>query len=254
MLHIEDLVEQELAAASSAAAEVMPDVVAALDRLVPLLLVGGDRGSVRRYRVFVDEAVQVLTSLPARDPDALPPSGVVFELLRRHMAELPWVAPLEDGLGAVTVLVDRLRGLMAGLPQQCVRVRADIDEHRFRWFLKSMDEAEYEQERASPLRRAMTTLHLTSSDVAGLMGVKRQAVDKWLLAGPPVDRAEKIAAICEISDILRHRLRAGMPPLVARRPADAYGGRTMLDLIAADDHEWLLKSVRESFEVCRPGE
>ncbi len=97
----------------------------------------------------------------------------------------------------------------------------------------------------------MTTLELTSSDVAEFMGVKRQAVDKWLFAGPPVDRSGKIGAISEISDILRHRLRAGMPAVVARRRADAYGGRTMLELIAADEHEWLLQSVRESFDYGR---
>ncbi|WP_420637718.1 hypothetical protein [Candidatus Poriferisocius sp.] len=251
MVQIEELLEQDLAAASNTAADVMPDIVAALDRLMPQLFVGGDRASVRRYWVFVHEAAQVLTALPARNPDALPPSVVVFELLRRDTAELPWVAPSQDGIGLVTVLVDRLRGFTAGLPQECVRARPDIDEHRFRWFLQSMDQVEYEQERSSPLRRAMTTLELTSSDVAEFMGVKRQAVDKWLFAGPPVDRSGKIGAISEISDILRHRLRAGMPAVVARRRADAYGGRTMLELIAADEHEWLLQSVRESFDYGR---
>ncbi len=114
-----------------------------------------------------------------------------------------------------------------------------------------MAEVEYEQERSSPLRRAMTTLDLTSSDVARLMGVKRQAVDKWLLAGPPVNRCQKIGAIAEISDILRHRLREGLPAVAARRPADAYAGRTMLELIEADEHEWLLQSVKESFDYAR---
>ena len=58
----------------------------------------------------------------------------------------------------------------------------------------------------------------------------------------------KIGAIAEISDILRHRLRDGMPPVVARRPADAYGGRSMLEVIADGDHEWLRRSVKDSFD------
>ncbi|MGH1506248.1 MAG: hypothetical protein ACRBI6_22045 [Acidimicrobiales bacterium] len=251
MVQIEELLEQDLATASDTAATVIPDIVAALDRLMPQLSAGGDRASVRRYWVFVHEAAQVLTALPSRDPGALPPSIVILELLRRDTAELPWVAPSQDGIGVLTVLVDRLRGFTAGLPQQCVRPRLDIDEHRFRWFLKAMAEVEYEQERTSPLRRAMTTLDLASGEVAELMGVKRQAVDKWLFAGPPIDRSEKIAAVSEIAEILRHRLREGMPAVVARRPADAYGGRTMLELIAADEHEWLLQSVRESFDYAR---
>jgi len=250
-VQIEELLEQELAEASRTAASVMPDLVAAIDRLMPQLVSGSGRAYVRRYGLFVQEAAQALTELPARDPGALPPLGVVFELLCRHKAELPWVAPSLDGIGLLTVLVDRFRGLTAGLPQQCVRTRPDIDEARFRRFLKSMAEAEYEQERCSPLRRAMTTLGLSSSDVAELMGVKRQAVDKWLLAGPPLDRVAKIGAISAIADILRHRLCEGLPAVVARRQADAYGGRTMLDLIASDEHDWLLRSVRESFDYAR---
>lgn len=251
MVQIEELLEQDLAAASKTAAEVIPDIVAALDHLMPQLLGGGDRATVRRYWVFVHEAAQALTALPARNPDALAPAWVVYELLRRDAIELPWVVPSADGIGVVTVLVDRLRGFAGGLPQQCVRARLDIDEPRFRWFLKSMAEVEYEQERSSPLRRAMTTLELSSSDVGGFMGVKRQAVDKWLLAGPPVDRSGKVGAVAEIADILRHRLRDGMPAVVARRRAEAYGDRTMLELIASDEHEWLLQSVKASFDYAR---
>jgi predicted transcriptional regulator len=69
----------------------------------------------------------------------------------------------------------------------------------------------------APLRRAMTTLDLSSGDVADLMGVKRQAVDKWLLAGPPADRTSKIGAIAEIADLLRYRLRDACGRGAARR-------------------------------------
>ena len=251
MVTIEELLEGNLAAASRAASEVIPDIVAALDHLVPKLASGGDRTTVRRYFVFVDAAAQSLTSLPARCPESLPSRLVVYQLLRRDAVELPWVAPSADGLGVVTVLVDRLRGFAAGLPQQCNRARRNIDEHRFSWFLKCLAEVEYEQERGSPLRQAMTILDLSSRDVAGLMGVTRQAVDKWQMTGPPVERVDKIGAIAEISTILRYRLRAGVPAAVARRKAEAYGGRSMLDLIAEDEHEWLLQSVKESFDFTR---
>ncbi|MBK5223697.1 MAG: helix-turn-helix transcriptional regulator [Acidimicrobiia bacterium] len=251
MVRIEELFEADLEAASKVACELIPDVVAALDRLMPHLVSGGSRMTLRRYSMFVDAAAQALTALPARHPDSLPPASVVYLLLRRVSVELPWVAPSVDGLGIVTVLVDRLRGFAGGLPQQCVRPRRDLDVHRFYWFLRSMAEIEHEQESGSPLRRAMTTLDLSSSDVADLMGVKRQAVDKWLLTGPPVDRTPKIGAIAEIADLLRYRLRHGMPAVVARRSAEAYGGRSMLDLIAQDEHEWLRQSVKESFDFTR---
>lgn len=251
MVLIEELLETDLEAASRVACEIVPDIVVALDVLVPRLFSNGDRTTVRRYSVFLDAAAQALTALPARQPEALPPASVVYQLLRRDTAEVPWVTPSPDGLGVVTVLVDRLRGFAGGLARQCVRTRHDIDVHRFDWFLKSIAEIEHEQASASPLRRAMTTLELSTSELAGLMGVKRQAVDKWLLAGPPADRMQKIGAVAEIADVLRYRLRDGMPAVVARRNADEYGGRSMLGLIAEDEHEWLRQSVKASFDFTR---
>ena len=251
MAMIEDLLEGDLASGSAAACELLPDVVAALDHLVPRLASGADRTTVRRYFVFTDAAARTLTSLPARCPGELPAAAVMYGLLRRSWVEVPWVAPSCDGRGAFTVFVDRLRGVAGGLPQQCVQAHRDIDEHRFAWFLKTMTAAEHEQRSASPLRRAMTTLDLSSNDIAALMGVKRQAVEKWLLAGPPVDRIAKIGALAEIADILSYRLRDGMAAVVVRRSADAYDGRSMLEVVADDDHEWLLRSVKDSFDYTR---
>ena len=248
MTSIDHLLEGDLATAATIAAGVVPDVVAALDRLVPLLAAGGDRAALRRYYIAVDAAAQTLAALPASNPEAHVPPAVVYRLLQRDIAELVWVAPSADGSGVLTVLVDRIRGLVGGLPRQCVKARRDIDEHRFGWFLESIADLEFEQRCGSPLRRAMKTLDMSSKDIAGLMGVTRQAVDKWLLSAPPTERMGKIGAIAEISDMLRHRLRDGMPSVVARRPAEAYGGRSMLEVIADDDHEWLRRSVRESFD------
>ena len=131
MVVIEDLLEGDLAAGSDAACKLLPDVVAALDHLVPRLTTRADRTTVRRYFVFTDAAARTLTGLPARCPDVLPAAAVMYGLLRRSCVEVPWVAPSCDGRGAVTVLVDRLRGFAGGLPQQCVQARRDINEHRF---------------------------------------------------------------------------------------------------------------------------
>ena len=251
VLAIEDLLEGDLAAASHLACGLVPDIVAALDHLVPAISGGADRAAVRRYWASTDAAAKALTELPARCPEALPAATVVCTLLRRSAVELPWVAPSSDGLGALTVLVDRLRGFAAGLAPQCARARRDIDPQHFCWFVNAMAAAEHEQQTISPLRRAMTTLTLSSSDIAEIMGVKRQTVDKWLLAGPPPERMGKISALAEISDILRHRLRDEMVPVVVRRSADAYDGRTMLEVIAHNDHEWLLQSVKGDFDYNR---
>ena len=103
-----------------------------------------------------------------------------------------------------------------------------------------------------PLCRAMATLDLSSSDIAVMMGVDRQTVDEWLLTGPPVDRTAKIDALAEVADILRFRLRDGKPPVVVRRRADGYNRRSILEVFADDDHEWLLRSVKNSFDYSGP--
>ena len=100
----------------------------------------------------------------------------------------------------------------------------------------------------NPLRRIIDAFALSKTDAAKLFGVSRQAVDGWLAAGLPAERQEKVATLLALCDLLQRKLKADRLPGVARRPADAYGGRTMLELIAADRHGELLQSVRDSFD------
>lgn len=251
VLYLEDLLETDLATASTRAAEGIPDIVAALDQLVPRVQSSHDLATVRRFNSYIDMAAQWLANLPAHRPEALPPRFFLYEQLRKTTDTLPWIVPSADGLGVATALVDKLRGHAGGLRQECVRPRDDIDEYFFSRFCEALAQAQQDMEGSEPLRRTMETLNLSKSDVGRLMGVSRQAVDKWLLAGPPADRAPKIGAIAELADILRYRLLPGLPEKVVRRPADAYAGRTMLELIANDEHEWLLQTTKDSFDFSR---
>lgn len=245
---MDELLEGDLASASAAAARVVPDVVVALDVLAELLDRGSDVATVRRYWAQVNTASRALADLASQEPDPALSPATVSALLRHHVAETYWASPSANGIGVLTVLVDRLRGIVGGLPHECTKPRPGIDELRFAWLLKSFSDIELEQRYAEPLRRAMAIFDLSSRDVADMMGVTRQAVDKWLLAGPPPDRLAKIGAVAQIADILRHRLRAGMPAVAIRRPAEAYGGRSMVDVITDDEHDWLADSVRASFD------
>ena len=56
------------------------------------------------------------------------------------------------------------------------------------------------------------------------------------------------ATVAAIADVLARRLKPARVPGIARLPAVEYGGKTMLELIAADRHDWLLDSVRRSFD------
>jgi len=116
----------------------------------------------------------------------------------------------------------------------------------FRWLalreLVGLDEP-------SDLDRIKTTFDTSNVELAGLFGVTRQAVSAWLVGERvPAERAEKVAAVAALADLLSHHLKAERIPGVVRRGADAYGGLTMLDLIRDDRHEELLRVTRASFD------
>lgn len=98
------------------------------------------------------------------------------------------------------------------------------------------------------LKGVMELFELDRTELASLFGVKRQAVEQWERRGVPADRQAKLATIVAIGQLLRQKLRPGLLPGVARRKASAYQGRTMLQMIAEDRHEELLKSIRECFD------
>jgi hypothetical protein len=102
--------------------------------------------------------------------------------------------------------------------------------------------------RRAPLERVMEILDLSLTDLGRLFGVSRQAAQQWIDEGVPSSRMGKLAAVLATAELLEHKLRAGRAPLAARRAADAYGGRTMLEMIEADQHEELHRSVRTSFD------
>lgn len=101
---------------------------------------------------------------------------------------------------------------------------------------------------SSPLERVAELYGLDRPGLAGLFGVSRQAVEQWEVRGVPAERQAKLTAVLAIGELLERKLRPGVLPGVARTPAEAYGGRTMLELIAADRHDWLLQDVRDSFD------
>ena len=253
------LLRRGLEAATAAVAEELPDVVAAFDHVVPRVLRESNLAVLRRYYVLADAAIHTLLGAPAT---GIPPSDskassdeptaarseMVSHFMQRDIPAYPWLAPTPNGIGVLTVMVDRLRGYAGGIPNECVMTRGDIDKHQFDWTRKAFASIELERGHSAPLQRAMAIFDLTSSDVADMMGVRRQAVDKWLVAGPPADRMEKIGALAEIADILHYRLVAGAPPIVVRSESEAYGNRSMLEVFAADDQTWLLNDVRQSFD------
>jgi len=229
----------------------------------------GRPAGVRRYVTAYGELVDVLLALVhdahpeivVRDDageycvaDAGGCSRAPVELLRSFAADAPfsvWVRARGLGAGVVLDLVARLRALLPGAEPLPLPARASLPGYageaeallRFTRLVAQAQEAE-----RSDLERVRAVFGLSITELGALFGVTRQAAGLWLTDGPPAARRAKAAAAAAIADLLAHRLKPARVPGVARRPAPAYGGRSMLEVIAADEHEWLLEDVRRSFD------
>ena len=91
------------------------------------------------------------------------------------------------------------------------------------------------------------TLELSETELGRLFGVSRQAVGQWRDRGVPSNRMAKLATVA-ICDLLHHRLKPERIPGIARRPAAAYGGLSMLEMIERDRQDELQAKIRRSFD------
>jgi DNA-binding XRE family transcriptional regulator len=92
------------------------------------------------------------------------------------------------------------------------------------------------------------TLELTETELGRLFDVSRQAVGQWRERGVPSNRMAKVATVAAICDLLEHQLKPERIPGIARRPARAYGGLSMLEMIERDRQDALQAEVRRSFD------
>lgn len=176
------------------------------------------------------------------------------ELLRDLAADAPfsaWARPRSPGTGVALELLARVRAVVPGaeplpLPAGAAyaSVSSDVDLLR-EW----MEDVRRELRLGdSDLARVQAVFGLSVTELAELFGVRRQAAGAWLTTGVPSARRAKAATLAAVADVLAYRLKHERIPGIVRRAAAAYGGRSMLEVIAAGEEEWLLESVRESFD------
>jgi hypothetical protein len=153
------------------------------------------------------------------------------------------------GQGAALDLTSHIRELLglSGLKTDTPAEPAAFDDLAVRRFL-TRARVTLNQLGGDELSRLMSAFQLSKTDLAELFGVRRQAIDGWLKKGVPADRQEKLHALVALADLLERKLKPGRLPGVARTPADAYGGLTMLEMIEQDRHRELLALVRQSFD------
>ena len=248
------------------------ELLPALGALLQHALEGSDeatRNYVRCYHMLalriLDEAHRVRPDVVARTADGYlalvdvkgTPRRAPIEALETAAAEAPfgpWTAHFSLEEAVALDLASRVRQLI-GL-QALALAPADhgvgevvgIDDLTARRFLRRVRFHLNHPDDEHPLRRLMDAFELSKTELGSLFGVRRQAIDQWLERSVPAERQEKVQTLIAIADLLERKLKPGRLAGVARRPADAYGGKTMLELIAADRHRKLLELVRDSFD------
>lgn len=162
-----------------------------------------------------------------------------------------WVGRFGAGRGTAVAIVALLREALPGTKPLSVPARhtlpawkiEDTDVVRFyRAVSESLEGSE------APLERIRSVLGLSRTDLAGLFGVKRQALERWDTHGVPAERQKKLATLSAIADLLTAQLKDDRIPGVVRRKALAYGNRSILEAIAAGDEEAVLDELRSAFD------
>ncbi len=213
----------------------MPTALADPLDMLPAALAGDEdaaRAYARAWRGVVRELLH-------EHPDA-PPSAVAV------LEQLAVTAPFDRG-GPLRALVSVAEGIIGPMPPPPVtaptRLPSALDYQRFARTVLG--------ELAGPgtgLEHLLAAWQLSITEVAELFGVRRQAVQQWLGGGVPAMRQPKLLTIQRIADLLERNLVPDRIPAIVRTPAAAYGGRSMLELIAADRHQELLELVARSFD------
>jgi hypothetical protein len=118
------------------------------------------------------------------------------------------------------------------------------------WLRRLVDALDREV-RAAPLQRLTALWDLSNAAAARLFGVSRQAFSKWLTSGPPGTRADDVARVAAITELLDRYVRRERIPAVVRRPAPRLEGRSLIDVLEAGEYEAASEAVAAMFDLRR---
>jgi hypothetical protein len=104
---------------------------------------------------------------------------------------------------------------------------------------------------ASPLQRTMRLWDLSAAQIGQMFGISRQAASKWLADGPPAARRDQVAVLGQATDLLDQWVKRERIAAVVRRPVDALGGRTRLDVALAGEFTLLRDELADTFDLTR---
>lgn len=215
--------------------------------------VKGDRLAARSYATSYVELANFLARELSDQPDE---QHWMTRIARREAYSLPFRScTVEDrpGLSITLTLLSDMRHMTVlqplDWPQPCTSPLGrlwDLDDRGVSEFERVVDQVV--DGARTPLEELLETFDLSHTDAGRLFGVTRQAIAQWLTHGVPSDRLAKVTTVAQIASLLRHNLVSERIPGIARKTATAYGDRTMLEMIAANDHDRLHELTRQSFD------
>jgi transcriptional regulator with XRE-family HTH domain len=241
-----------LSRVAAAAEEIAGEAIAEIEASLPRAL-AGDREQVSLYVAAYGRLTDQLLDALADDKE-LEAVPWVKTVLRNEAMSAPftyWVGRLGPGQGTALAAVELLRGMLPKgkpLPRPAERRLPvwNIDEGDVVRFYRAVAVSLEGEE--SPIEVVRKVLGLSRTEFAALFGVRRQALDGWERKGLPAERQTKLAAISGIADLLAKQLKPERIPAVVRRPAPAYGGRSILEGIAAGKEDEILVALRDGFD------
>lgn len=108
-----------------------------------------------------------------------------------------------------------------------------------------------QQRKGRALERILDVWGLSQSEAGRRFGVTRQAVAKWVKTGVPAERVQDIADLSAATDVLVRHLQRDRIPAVVRRPGNAFGGDSLLDMVGAGRFHDVLVACRSMFDFAQ---
>lgn len=135
--------------------------------------------------------------------------------------------------------------VLAGLDPRDAAARL-VAEHDDDWVATLADELD-RQLSGRQLERVMRLWQLSRTELGELFGVSRQAVSKWITDGIPADRADRVADVQAITDLLDHYLKRDRIAAVVRRRAPGLDGKSLVELVTAGRSSEAVSLTRQMF-------
>jgi transcriptional regulator with XRE-family HTH domain len=221
-------------------------------QLLMLNAVGKARPDVIAY----DEAHNTVTLFEAKPYQASGQQPVRWlkAALEQEAMSAPfseWVGTLGAGRGTAVAFVAQLRSMLRDTkPLASPRERRlpmwPLSDQQVVTFYRAVGDELARID--TPLERIASVFGVSRTELARLFGVRRQAIEQWEARGVPAERQEKLATLDAIVDVLTAKLKLDRIPGVLRRPASAYGGRSILEAVAADEQALVLDELRNAFD------